>query len=140
MKLEFSISDTGIGMTQSQVESIFNSYYQGDDSTSREFGGTGLGLAISKELVELMGGEIHVSSQKDLGTTFSFTVNFTLKDAQNQRQYRLPSSSMLEKKVLIVDSSNRNVIPLVKSLGYFNYVVNAISSFEDAVLRRCNAL
>ncbi|MDF1877856.1 response regulator [Sulfurimonas sp. SAG-AH-194-L11] len=134
IKVEFSISDSGIGMTQEQVQSVFNSYYQADESTSREFGGTGLGLSISKELVELMGGEIRVSSKKDLGTTFSFTANFTLKDAQNQRQYRLPSSSMLQKKVLIVDSSNRNVIPLVKSLGYFNYVINSIPSFEDAVL------
>ncbi|MDF1883199.1 response regulator, partial [Sulfurimonas sp. SAG-AH-194-C21] len=134
VKLEFSISDTGIGMTEEQVQSVFNSYYQADDSTSREFGGTGLGLAISKELVELMGGEIHVNSKKDVGTTFSFTASFTLKDAQNQRQYRLPSSSMLGKKILIVDSSNRNVIPLVKSLGYFNYVINTIPSFEDAVL------
>ncbi|SFV60419.1 Sensory box histidine kinase/response regulator [hydrothermal vent metagenome] len=134
LKLEFSISDTGIGMTDEQVQSVFNSYYQADESTSRKFGGTGLGLSISKELVDLMGGEIHVSSTKDVGTTFSFTANFTLKDALNQRQYRLPSSSMLEKNVLIVDSSNRNVIPLVKALGYFNYVINAIPSFEDAVL------
>nr|WP_275852270.1 ATP-binding protein [Sulfurimonas sp. SAG-AH-194-C20] len=134
IKLEFSISDSGIGMTEEQVQSIFNSYYQADESTSREFGGTGLGLCISKELVELMGGEIRVSSKKDVGTTFSFTANFTLKDTQNKRHYRLPSSSMLEKKVLIVDSSNRNVIPLVKSLGYFNYVINAIPSFENAVL------
>ncbi|MBL1243645.1 MAG: response regulator [Sulfurimonas sp.] len=134
IKLEFSISDNGIGMTEEQVQSVFNSYYQADDSTSRKFGGTGLGLSISKELVELMGGEIRVSSKKGIGTTFSFTANFILKDAQNKRQYRLPSSSMLEKKVLIIDSSNRNVIPLVKSLGYFNYVVNVITSFEDPVL------
>ena len=134
VKLEFCISDTGIGMTQTQVQSIFDSYYQGDDSTSREFGGTGLGLAISKELVELMGGDIHVTSKKDIGTTFSFTASFTLKDVENKRQYRLPSSSMLEKKVLIVDASNRNLIPLVKSLGYFNYIINTLPSFDDAVL------
>ena len=134
IRLEFAVSDTGIGMTQTQVENIFNSYYQADESTSREFGGTGLGLSISKELVELMNGEIKVSSKKDVGTTFSFTVGLTLKDAQNKRQYRLPSSSMLHKKILIVDGSNKNVIPLIKSLGYFNYVTNTIPSFEDAVL------
>jgi len=131
LKLEFAISDTGIGMTEEQVQNMFNSYYQANDSTSREFGGTGLGLSISKELIELMDGEIKVSSQKDVGTTFTFTVSLKLKDPQNQRQYRLPSSSMLNKKILIVDPSNKNVIPLIKSLSYFNYQTDSIASFED---------
>jgi len=134
LKLEFSVSDTGIGMTQEQVGHIFSSYYQATDSTSRKFGGTGLGLSISKELVEMMGGEIKVHSQKDVGTTFTFTVNLQLKDAQNKRQYRLPSSSMLHKKILIVDASNKNVIPLIKALGYFNYVTNTLESFESIIL------
>jgi len=131
LKLEFAISDTGIGMTEEQVQNMFNSYYQADDSTSREFGGTGLGLSISKELIELMDGEIKVKSQKDVGTTFTFTVSLKLKDPQNQRQYRLPSSSMLNKRILIVDPSNKNVIPLIKSLSYFNYETDSIASFED---------
>ena len=130
LKFEFAISDTGIGMTEEQVENIFNSYYQANDSTSREFGGTGLGLSISKELIEMMDGEIKVNSQKDIGTTFTFTVNLKLKDPDNQRHYRLPSSSMLNKKILIVDPSNKNVIPLIKSLGYFNYETDSVSSFE----------
>ena len=134
IKLEFSISDTGIGMTEEQVESIFNSYYQANDSTSREFGGTGLGLAISKELIELMGGEIKVSSQKDAGTTFTFTASLKLKDPENQRHYRLPSSSMLNKKILIIDPSNKNVIPLIKALGYFNYETDSLASCENYCL------
>ncbi len=132
--LEFSVADTGIGMTNEQVNNIFNSFYQGDDSTSREFGGTGLGLSISKELVEMMGGEIKVNSQKDVGTTFSFTAVLTLKDPENKRHYRLPSSSMLHKRILIVESSNKNVISLIKALGYFNYKTNTIPSFEESVM------
>ena len=132
--LEFSVSDTGIGMTTEQVNNIFNSFYQADDSISREFGGTGLGLSISKELVEMMDGEIKVSSQKDVGTTFSFTAVLKLKDPDNQRHYRLPSSSMLNKKILIVESSNKNVISLIKALGYFNYKTNTIPSFEESVM------
>jgi len=134
IKLEFSVIDTGIGMTEEQVNNIFNSYYQAEESTSREFGGTGLGLAISKELVEMMGGEIKVSSEKGVGTTFTFSVVLKLKDPENKRYYRLPSSSMLNKKILIVDSSNKNVISLIKSLGYFNYKTNAIPSFEESVI------
>jgi len=134
LKLEFSIIDTGIGMTKEQVNNIFDSYYQAEDSTTRKFGGTGLGLAISKELIEMMDGEIKVTSSKGKGTTFSFSVVLQLKDPENKRQYRLPSSSMLHKKILIVDSSNKNVVSLIKLLSYFNYKTNVIPSFEESVI------
>ena len=130
--LKFSVSDTGIGMTDEQVNKIFNSFYQAEDSTSRKFGGTGLGLSISKNLVEKMGGSINVTSQKGVGTTFYFTINFKLKDSQNKRQYRLPSAKLLGKKILIVDPSNKNVISLINLFGYFNYQVNSIPSFDGS--------
>ena len=131
VQLEFIVSDTGIGMTKEQVGSLFESFSQASQSTSREFGGTGLGLAISKQLVEMMHGKINVKSQKDIGTTFSFTIPFTLKDADNKRQYRLPSASFLNKHILIVDSSNQNAIALIGALGYFNYATYVIPSFEE---------
>ena len=134
IKLEFDVIDTGIGMTPEQVNEVFNSYYQATDSTSRKFGGTGLGLSISKELVEMMGGTIKVSSEKDKGTTFTFSVNLNVKDPENKRHYRLPSSSMLNKNILIVDSSDKNVISLMKSLTYFNYKTNSIPSFEESII------
>ena len=134
IKVEFSIVDTGIGMTQQQVENIFQSYTQANDSTSRKFGGTGLGLSISKQLVELMNGEIKVHSKKDAGSTFTFSIQFSLNDSQNKRQYRLPTSGLLGKKILIVDSSNKNVIPLIRALGYFKYKTHSIPSFEEAIL------
>ena len=128
--LEFNVSDTGIGMSQDQVEKLFNSYYQADPSISREFGGTGLGLSISKHLIEMMHGEIRVQSKKGVGTTFTFNIRFGLKDSQNKRQYRLPSGKLLNKKILIVDSSNKNAIPLMQALGYFHYTTRNIPSFE----------
>lgn len=134
VKLAFSISDTGIGMTPTQIENVFNSYSQAEGSTSREFGGTGLGLSISKQLVEMMNGEIKVQSKKGVGTIFTFSILFKLKDAQNVRQYRLPSSSMLDKRILIIDSVNKNIITLKKSLEYFNYKTHSIPSFEEAVI------
>jgi signal transduction histidine kinase/CheY-like chemotaxis protein len=131
--LEFAVSDTGIGMTDTQIEKIFNSYSQAEGSTSREFGGTGLGLSITKQLIEMMNGSIKVKSQKGIGTTFTFTIQFKLKDAENKRQYRLPSASFLNKRVLVVDRSNQNVIAIGKSLGYFKYQIHSIPSFEEAV-------
>ena len=132
--LDFAISDTGIGMTQDQVKSIFESYSQADESISRKFGGTGLGLAISKKLVELMNGKIKVHSKKELGSTFSFNVDFLLKDSQNKRQYRLPSSKLLGKKILLVEAGHNNVISLNSYLNYFNYKVTSIPSFEEVIL------
>ncbi len=74
--LEFSIRDSGIGMTPEQMGRLFKAFSQADDTTTRKFGGTGLGLTISKQLVEMMNGEIGVDSQPGIGSTFHFTVRF----------------------------------------------------------------
>jgi signal transduction histidine kinase/CheY-like chemotaxis protein len=69
----FEVEDTGIGIPQDRLDRLFKSFSQVDASTTRKYGGTGLGLAISKKLVELMGGQITVSSSEGKGTVFSFT-------------------------------------------------------------------
>jgi len=128
--LEFSVADDGIGMTQEQLERIFNSYAQAEDSISREFGGTGLGLTISKELVEKMGGTIKVRSQKDVGTTFVFTIEARVFDPENKRNYHLPSKDYLNKTILIVESSNKNVISLLRAFRYFKYKTHVVPSLD----------
>ncbi len=72
--LEVSVADTGIGIAEDKLESIFESFEQGDGSTAREYGGTGLGLAVTKKLVELHGGEIWVESVLGEGSIFIFTL------------------------------------------------------------------
>ena len=75
-QLLIRVTDTGIGMTDEQVSKIFNSFEQGDNSTTRKFGGTGLGLAITERIVRLMAGSIHVTSQPGAGSTFEIRLPY----------------------------------------------------------------
>ena len=103
--LQFSVSDTGIGIPKAKHETVFAAFSQADGSTTRRFGGTGLGLTISANLVQLMGGRIWLESEVGVGTTFHFTLPaevVTLPD----RDHREPLLANLP--VLIVDDNAVN--------------------------------
>ncbi|SHH44518.1 response regulator [Bradyrhizobium erythrophlei] len=102
VKLQFSVKDTGIGMTKEQANRLFQAFSQADTSTSRKYGGTGLGLAISKRLVELMGGSIWVVSEPGAGSTFSFTGWFGLSETTACKVVPTRLGSL---KVLVVDDN-----------------------------------
>jgi two-component system, sensor histidine kinase and response regulator len=117
--LHFSIKDTGIGLTDEQVSSLFMAFNQADSSTTRQYGGTGLGLNISKQLVELMEGKIWVESEYDVGSTFHFTLPF--KKLVEIPTLHLLSNHLGSKKILLVDDEeiSRNIYSnILKSFGF----------------------
>jgi PAS domain S-box-containing protein len=83
ISLNFKVCDTGIGISQSKIKNIFESFTQAYVDTTRKFGGTGLGLAITKKLVEMQGGEVIVESKVGKGSIFSFSISFGISDKQN---------------------------------------------------------
>ncbi|MBQ3059935.1 MAG: response regulator [Desulfovibrio sp.] len=117
--LAFCISDTGIGMSQEQVDRLFMPFEQADNSISRRFGGTGLGLAISQNLVRLMGGEIRVESRLGEGSTFSFELTFEKAAAEGEdaEEESLDSLDLHGRRILLVEDVpiNREIVREVLS-------------------------
>jgi PAS domain S-box-containing protein len=104
--MRFEVSDTGTGISREAQARIFEEFAQGDGSTTRKHGGSGLGLAISKQLVEMMGGSIHVESSLGSGSTFWFTIGFDKQAPQMQREPRsAPIGLLTGVRALVVESS-----------------------------------
>jgi len=118
----FEVIDSGVGISQGAIDTIFDSFAQADGSTTRKFGGTGLGLSISKQLVEGLGGKIEVTSVLDQGSTFAFTIPFAActVPAEPKVYSRLAGSNLL---LLDANDTSRNV--LQKNLELLGATVGA---------------
>ncbi|HWA34589.1 MAG TPA: response regulator, partial [Cyclobacteriaceae bacterium] len=127
VKLEFRVSDTGIGMDKSQVSKLFVPFTQADSSISRKYGGTGLGLSIIKRLVEFMHGEVWVISKPGVGSHFYFTVR--LKKQRSAPFQRKISRRKL--RVLLVDDNKSSLEILKETLESFAFeVITAESAIQ----------
>ncbi|MCX6244852.1 MAG: tetratricopeptide repeat protein [Bacteroidetes bacterium] len=114
MNIRFMVIDTGIGIPEDKLETVFESFRQANASDTRKYGGTGLGLSISRQLVELHGGEIKIESEEGAGTTFSFALDFTTGSAERLQQINaqanLDGRILNGLKILIADDNEYNRI------------------------------
>ncbi len=130
--LRFSVRDTGIGMSQEQIDRLFQSFSQADVSTTRKYGGTGLGLAISKRLTEMMGGKIWVESEPGKGSTFYFTAVFGFQAEVEEKQYIIPDK-MSGLRVLICDDNLTSRQILNDMCSLFSFETTEAASGQEAL-------
>jgi CheY-like chemotaxis protein len=137
--LQFSVSDTGIGIAPDRQGAIFEAFTQADNSTTRRFGGTGLGLAIAARLVKLLGGRIWVDSTVGTGSTFHFTAPFSLvpAGATHQPAGRTPSPppSPRPLQVLLAEDNPINQRLMTKMLEKMGHHVTLVENGKAVVDR-----
>jgi PAS domain S-box-containing protein len=136
-RIKFSVEDTGIGISSDHLAKIFESFQQEDESITRTYGGTGLGLPISKQLVELMGGSIHVESIKDTGSTFYFIIELpegTQTANTNNAETSKPTQESLKGvKILLVEDNKFNQIIAQSLLEKWQTIVHIAENGQQAV-------
>jgi len=130
--LKIAVKDTGLGIAPDKLKNIFEAFTQADGTTSRRFGGTGLGLTISSELVRLMGGELIVSSEADVGSTFSFQICLAKQAATGNNSDLLPTD-LIGLKVLVVDDNLTNREILSQQLSQWGVQVIAVPDAKQAL-------
>jgi PAS domain S-box-containing protein len=132
IRIRFAVTDTGIGIANNKINTIFESFKQAEADTTRKYGGTGLGLAISKRLIELHDSRINVDSVLDQGSTFWFTITFNKSDnnsVSNDNKMEIG----LRLSVLVVDDNQINRILVNKVLQKWGTIVDFAENGKEAV-------
>lgn len=134
-RLRVAVTDTGIGVSQDKIATLFERFTQADNSTTRVYGGTGLGLSISRRLIEMMGGEIGADSCTNEGSTFWFEVPLIAGERRAERRVQEPTidnqSSGL--KILVADDAPANRELVTAILGSMGVEVHAVADGVEAV-------
>ncbi|MES2277071.1 MAG: PAS domain S-box protein [Bacteroidota bacterium] len=134
--LEFSIRDTGIGISEEYIDHVFEKFTQEDRTTARKYGGTGLGMAITKELVELMQGQINVYSKKDIGTEIIISLPFntgTERDLPEVKKDFTDSSSLKGKRILLAEDNEVNRLVAITVLENYGVIITEAKNGAEAV-------
>ncbi|MFS1438135.1 response regulator [Shewanella sp. 10N.286.48.A6] len=131
--IRFSVTDSGIGMSQEQQSRLFKAFSQADASTTRKYGGTGLGLAICKNLAELMQGSITVTSELEQGSTFSLYCPFELSRSTSVTLDTLEKRRFDGQSVLLADDNDIARSILTNLLGSIGLQVVAVASGREAI-------
>jgi signal transduction histidine kinase/ActR/RegA family two-component response regulator/HPt (histidine-containing phosphotransfer) domain-containing protein len=134
--LAIEVTDTGMGMDDGFVRHLFDKFTQESDSVTRKYGGTGLGMSICKELVELMGGEIRVTSKKGLGTTVLLLVQLEKgadSDLTQQDKRPVDTETLRDKRVLVVDDNDMNRLVATTILDNFSTIIFEAADGQEAV-------
>ena len=131
--LTFEVRDTGIGIPEERMNRLFKSFSQVDASTTRRYGGTGLGLVITKRLVELMGGEISVTSTPGRGTTFSFTLPGEVAAIPDRASRERQLAALRGARILVVDDNRTNRIILSERFRAWDLVPHSCGDPQEAL-------
>ena len=131
----FDVSDTGIGIPEDKLESVFDSFSQGSVEINRKYGGTGLGLTIVKRLIIILGGDVHLSSKVGKGTVFSFSLDFEYcKKLPAKIPFEHDENDFIAKKILLVEDNKINQMITKRMLEKKQIVCEIVENGEDAVI------
>ncbi len=131
-EIEFSISDTGIGIPQDKLAAIFDDFTQADTSTTRQYGGTGLGLGIGRRLVEMMNGRLTAVSSLGKGSTFRFNAVFDLAP-HGARRALAPTEDFSGRRILVIDDNATNRLILRETVSAWGFESDAFRLPEEAL-------
>jgi CheY-like chemotaxis protein len=136
VQVRFGVKDSGIGIDEKHIHKIFESFTQADAKTTRKFGGTGLGLTISAKLIELMGGKLHVESERNKGSHFWFDLPFeTAVHLHKQKEDISFSelSSFASMRILVAEDNVVNQLVAKRILEKWNIDVTVVENGQKAL-------
>lgn len=133
IRVLFEVKDTGIGISREQQNKLFSAFSQADSSTTRQYGGTGLGLTISQHLIQLMGGNISVSSEAGQGSTFAFDLWFQKQELNFCAKQRIIPQSLNNLRILAIDDHPITLEILKEYLHSFGFQVDTLVSSKESL-------